>query len=347
MLDPDRYKKQMEARSNALVVIETTIFVCITVTALLGNLMVCWAVYRSKKLRTMSNIYIIALAIFDILMATLCMPLSVEVSIVPVYKHSNKVIQFQGFFTFFLSLASIQTMTAMAINRFYRIVKPKLYRAHFNSMKKLIVSLVVIVVLATLGASLPLIFGFATYIFHYGKVFSYIRYLTPAAAYTYTIFLKIFYITIPTLITLFCYYKIFKEVQTHSRAMKTNRRASSSGLTMNVEEVKITRALFATVVGFVACWTPVAVIDMIDTFSNHNVNQPRQIYLMYIYLGYGSSSINPFIYGILNRSFRNEFVKIFRLKLGAKQSSTDAETSRSAVSSHMPRANASTITPVQ
>lgn len=343
MLDPARYQKELESRSTALVVIETTLFVCITATAIVGNLMVCWAVYRCTKLRTMSNIYIIALAIFDILMAILCMPLSIEVSIIPEYKHGDQVVQFQGFFTFFLSLASIQTMTAMAINRFFRIVKPSLYRKYFNSHKKILISLIVIVVLAGLGAGLPLLFNFAVYIFHYGKVFSYIRYLTNAAAYTYTVILKIFFITIPILITLLCYYNIFKVVQAHSRTMRIN--TNSSGPSMNVEEVNITKALFATVVGFVACWTPVAIIDMIDTFSNHTVNQPRQIYLMYIYLGYGSSSINPLIYGILNRSFREEFTKVFRLKC-SKQSDVEREVSRGDHLSTIHRTNASTIVPV-
>ncbi|XP_031557108.1 melatonin receptor type 1B-B-like [Actinia tenebrosa] len=333
MFNTEIYKKQMAARSPALVALETIVMVTITVTALLGNLMVCWAVYRSKKLRTVPNLYIIALAIFDILMAILCMPLSVEVFITANFAHGENAVQFQGFFSFFLSLASLQTMTAMAINRFYRIVKPVLFRKYLQSLQSTVLSLVMIVVLATFGACLPLIFGFAKYTFHYGKVFSYIDYSTPLAAYIYTIFLKICYITIPTLITLFCYYRIFATVKNHTKELMANQRNNSGstggGLSMNVEDVNITKALFATVLGFVACWTPVAVVDMIDTFSNHALNNPREVYLFYIYMGYGSSSINPFIYGILNRSFKREFIKIFRLHF-SKRFSNETELSNSA-----------------
>ncbi|XP_032227516.2 melatonin receptor type 1B-B [Nematostella vectensis] len=311
MKSTENFRMEMEARSTALVVIETSILLLITVSTLLGNLMVCWAVYNSKTLRTVANIYIIVLAICDILMGVLCMPLSLEVFITACFKHGYNVVQFQGFFSFFLSLASLQTMTATAVNRYLKIVKPEHHRK-YCTMKATLITILVTFVLAGSGASLPLIGGFADYMFHYGKVFSYINYYTNTAAYIYTILLKIVYITVPTLISLFCYYKIFTTVKAHAADMESNRGAGRGG--MNVEEIRISKVLFATVLGFVLCWTPVAIIDMIDTFSDYSLVSPRQIYLFYIYMGYGSSAINPWIYGILNKSFRREFLKLLRLR---------------------------------
>ncbi|EDO47453.1 predicted protein [Nematostella vectensis] len=84
-------------------------------------------------------------------------------------------------------------------------------------------------------------------------------------------------------------------------------------LAVNVEDVKVTKTLFVTVVGFIVCWAPIAVIDMVGVFFSH-LDIPREVYLAYILLGYGSSSINPFIYGILNRSFRREFINILSFR---------------------------------
>ena len=53
------------------------LFAIINVAAFVGNLSVCYAVYRNQRLRTLSNMFVVALAISDILMSTCCMPFSV------------------------------------------------------------------------------------------------------------------------------------------------------------------------------------------------------------------------------------------------------------------------------
>jgi len=82
---------------------------------------------------------------------------------------------------------------------------------------------------------------------------------------------------------------------------------------LNVEEVKITKVLFASVLGFILCWGPIAIIDQVDSYTGQKVVIPRQVFLLYIYLGFGSCSINPFIYGVMNKAFRSEFVKVLTL----------------------------------
>ena len=73
-----------------------------------------------------------------------------------------------------------------------------------------------------------------------------------------------------------------------------------------------TKILFATVIGFLACWTPISVIDFVDTFRGE-VSFPRQVYVLYFFLGNLSGAINPFVYEVLNRNFRQEYRKIFNI----------------------------------
>ena len=86
----------------------------------------------------------------------------------------------------------------------------------------------------------------------------------------------------------------------------------SSTLRLSVEEVNITYMLLVVVIGFLICWTPVIVIDMID-FINADWKLKRQVYVSYTCFGFASTSLNPVIYGIMNRSFRAEYLRILML----------------------------------
>ena len=335
----DDLQPELQARSSAELVIEATIMVLITTTATFGNLMVCWAVFRNKSLRTIPNIYVVALAISDILMATLCMPLSVEVLITSKWMESFNVCQFQGFFSFLFAFTSLQIMAAMAINRYYRVVKPSKYRKCFTA-RRTIASVIIVIASASIGAGLHLICNWAIYTIHYGKVICFTTFKTLDHDKGYIAFLDACYISTPVLVITICYTKIFRTVRAHKKSLFKERRkkrkdkesdSETSGkrtrenqqgnlpeLQINVEEVKITKTLFVTVLGFVMCWSPIVIIDMIDSYSSHTLDIPRQVFLLWIYMGYGSSSINPFIYGILNRSFRNEFLRIIRFPCGNK-----------------------------
>ena len=70
-------ESMMEDRHIATVVTETTIFALVMIISFLGNLLVCYAVYRNPRLRNPSNYYIISLALNDILQASCLVPLSV------------------------------------------------------------------------------------------------------------------------------------------------------------------------------------------------------------------------------------------------------------------------------
>ena len=85
---------------------------------------------------------------------------------------------------------------------------------------------------------------------------------------------------------------------------------NSSNSCLSVEEVNVTYILLVVIIGFLTCWIPVLVIDMID-FINGDWKLKRQVYVSYTCLGFASTSLNPIIYGVMNRTFRSEYLKIF------------------------------------
>jgi len=80
---------------------------------------------------------------------------------------------------------------------------------------------------------------------------------------------------------------------------------------MNVQEANITKTLVVVLVGFALCWLPVLVIDTIDVVTGALI-LPRQLYLFYTFMVFLSSTINPFIYALVNKRFRREYSKVLR-----------------------------------
>ena len=299
--------QELQQRSLGLVVFESALMMFINILAFIGNMLVCWAVYRNQRLRTIPNIYVVTLAISDALMAVLCMPMSVVLLMTGEWPFSSAVCHFQGFFCFFCALYSLLLMTATAVNRYFRVVKPNLYRQRFK-VKSTCISVVAMTLFAAFGAGLSSMAQWATFIVHYGKVICFMDFDTPYLDMAYMAYLDVIYISVPIGIITFAYYKIFTTIKQHNQEMNNTRKGAT--LRLNVEEVKITKALFAAVLGFILCWGPIAIIDMVDSFSAHKLAIPRQVFMLYIYLGFGSCFINPVIYGVMNRAFRAEFLRV-------------------------------------
>ena len=300
--------RELLQRLTGLVVVESGLMIFINFMAFTGNVMVCWAVYRNQRLRTITNMYVVTLAISDALMAVLCMPLSIVLLITGEWPFSGTVCQLQGFFCFFWALVSLLLMTATAVNRFFRVVKPSLYRQYFK-VKYTCLSIIALTLLAALGAGLlPLITQWATFTVHYGKVMCFMNFKTPLLDKSYIAYLDVVDMATPIGIISFAYYTIFKTIKRHNLELNATRQRAT--VSINVEEVKITKALFAAVLGFSLCWGSVAVIDMIDSYTEHKLAIPRRVFMLYIFLGSGSSAINPIIYGVMAQAFRAEFLRI-------------------------------------
>ena len=234
-------------------------------------------------------------------MAVLCIPFSIVLLATGNWPFNQAVCQFYGFFSFFFAVYSLLLMTATAVNRYFRVVKPNLYRQRFK-VKNTCLSIVIITLVAALGAGLSSMAQWATFTVHNGKLMCFMDFKSPQLDKGYIVFLDVVYIAIPIAIISFSYYTIFQNIKGHNKQMNCTR--------LNAEEVKITKALFAAILGFVLCWGKVTVIDLIDSSTEHKLVIPRRVLLMYIYLGYGSSSINPITYGVMNRAFRAEFFRV-------------------------------------
>ena len=102
--------------------------------------------------------------------------------------------------------------------------------------------------------------------------------------------------------------RIFKTVRSHNINFQS---AADGHSAVNVEEIKVARTLFVIVVFFNLCWTPILLIDIIDTISG-SWTFSRQVYLAYTFLAAISSALNHTISGVFNKKFQKEYLKVLR-----------------------------------
>lgn len=296
-----KYEQLLAKRPYYLVTVEACFCASFIIAALLGNFLVLWIVYKNRNLRTIPNQFVVSLALADILMASICAPPCLSVLISGDRTFGNFVCQLQGFAIASLACVSLLTMTLVAINRYFLIVQPHLYQRIFTPKKTKI--MIMAVWLFSCVEPLPYLLSGHRYQYHAGKVFCF--QVIQVDFYT---LLGYLYVTIPVFVLTSCYYKVFKMLREHQQRIrslrKTNKNASSRRV--SIEDINVTRTLFITVCGFLICWIPISIVDFIG-FGQGTWALPRQVYLMYTFLGQLSTTLNPFIYGVMNKTFRDEY----------------------------------------
>lgn len=301
---PDSFTADDSYRSIGIVIVEVVVCSMIGLSALFGNVLVSLVVIRCPKLRTSTSMYILGLAIADILTAAVCAPITCVIMISEEWIQTGYLCQVQGFAIQTLALMSIGTLALTAANRFVRVVKPSIYKRVFSKRNSLLIIgilwLLIIAFYASLLASNSTHVRFER------------SYATCAIAHsTVQTSVEFAFVVIALIVIIVCYTLVFKNIRGHQLSVLLSFLGGDQARNSNlsIEEIKISKLLFVTILGFAICWVPSLVIitmDRVDSFST----PPRGRTLLCTYLNYLSAAINPFIYGVMNRSFRAEYKRI-------------------------------------
>ena len=292
---------ELKSRSDALVALEVVIFAITGTLVISGNLLTFYVIWKNRRLRTITNAFVISLALSDLCFAVLSLPLCIAANAKSNWPFSDAWCQYQGYICIVFAIASIQNLTWMAVNRYYRVVKTQKYRRYFNA--KSTKGILAFVWIFAAISPVPYFMAGYNYVFVPAKFLC-----APSVSrggYMTTLLVTV-NVAIPSLIVTYCYYRVFSTVRRHN----TNFQQSNSSNRISVEEIKVTRTLFALVVLFLLCWTPIFTIDFIDTIANEWMF-PREVYVTYGFFAAFSSLVNPICYGVMNPIFRKAYLNVF------------------------------------
>ena len=293
-------------RRQLAVIIHTIILVSATVLALTGNSLVFLAFYRNRRLRTVTNLYVLSLAVSDIMMATFSFPYHAIASGLRRWPFSYNFCQFTGFVVQYWAQLSVFILALASLNRYFCVVRPNRYSTLFTR-KKTIFS---ILLLWTVLFLQSLIYIFATpIIYRWSPNSLYCRATISdsfAERISYVVFGCLF--ILPFSFVIFCYSSVYRIIKTHNTVIVPSLQEANSHGTLRAQEIKTSQVIFAAVFGFCISWAPTIVIFILE--FGFQVFIPPSAQSVYPLFSSVSAWINPLIYGVMNRAMRKEFQDI-------------------------------------
>ena len=120
-------------RERWLIGIESGVYFVIILTACLGNILLSFAIYKTRSLRTSQNYYLVSLAATDVLSAVIVMPFTFVVLAKETWPFGDFICQLQGSVIMVCSVVLLLTLGMISINRYVKIVRSaSLYQKLFR-----------------------------------------------------------------------------------------------------------------------------------------------------------------------------------------------------------------------
>ncbi|NWW93420.1 AA3R protein, partial [Rhynochetos jubatus] len=278
--------------------------------ATLGNTLVIWVVKLNSTFQNTTVYFIVSLALADIAVGILVMPLAIVVSL-GISVHFYTCLLMCCLMVVFTN-ASILSLLAIAIDRYLRVKVPTRYKIITTERR----------IWWALGLcwSVSLLVGLVP-MFGWNKReprnagFLRCRFIS-VMRMDYMVYFSFFtWILVPLLIMCALYAEIFYIIRTKLSQGATNVRGAGA---FYGQEFKTAKSLALVLFLFAVSWLPLCIINCISYFYPECEIPP---YLMYmgILLSHANSAMNPIVYACKIKKFKNTYRLILRTYILCKK----------------------------
>lgn len=274
-----------------------------------GNGCVIYIFMKVKSLRTPTNMFVVNLAVSDlIMMTTQGLPVVINAFTLRYWMWGVLGCSVYGAVGAVCGTCSIMTMVVIGYDRYNVIVKgfsgTKITRG---------IALVVLLVCwgYSVGCCIPPFFGWGSYSPEGLLVTCSYDYLTQDwNRKSFMVYAFVFNFTCPVIMILLFYYKIVKAVVAHESALRAQaKKMNVDSLRSNVKdeeetvEVRIAKVAITNVLLWLCTWTPYAIVCFIGCFVDMTLVTPLVSQLP-SFLAKTGSCINPVVYAVSHPKFR-------------------------------------------
>ncbi|XP_013773454.1 5-hydroxytryptamine receptor 2A-like [Limulus polyphemus] len=317
-------------------------------TTIVGNLFVIAAIVIEKNLHSVGNYLVLSLAVADLMVACLVMPLSAVYEVTQEWKLGSEICEIWTSCDVLCCTASILHLLAIAVDRYWAITQVNY--AHQRSASRISV-MIFLVWCVALFVSVAPVFGWKDAKFKERIEIEKRCLLSQDLAYQIFATCSSFYV--PLVAILILYWKIFKvakrrirhkpgskailvvqkqslSIQTHeivhNDTTENNTAAVPGGIKRLVaiakknhkqrresiqsrREQKAAKTLVIITGLFVFCWLPFFVMALVMPMCT-SCEPSDTLFSVLLWLGYVNSMVNPIVYTIFSPDFRSVFKRM-------------------------------------
>ncbi|XP_069557698.1 adenosine A2a receptor a [Brachyistius frenatus] len=289
--------------------------------SVLGNVLVCWAVCLNSNLQSITNFFVVSLAVADIAVGVLGIPFAILISIG--FCSNFYGCLFIACFVLVLTQSSIFSLLAIAIDRYIAIKLPLRYNSLVTGERARGIITVCWVLSIIIGLTPMLGWhnpansandtgicppGLMKCLFEKVVVMEYMVYFNFLAC-----------VLIPLLLMLAIYMCIFMAARHQLKLIEVKAFHGDKSRSTLQKEIQAAKSLAIIVGLFAVCWLPLHIINCFTLFCPDCVRPPLWIMYVAIILSHANSVVNPFIYAYRIREFRQTFRKIIHRNILGRQ----------------------------
>ncbi|XP_066279191.1 neuropeptide FF receptor 1-like [Branchiostoma lanceolatum] len=308
------------------------LYIIVMLLGMCGNAFVCWTIRRNRLLHNAAHYFIANLAVSDLLVSSVVVPLTLVTFAGDPALLSRPLCTIANYMQPVCVSASVFTLVAISLERFYAIVQPLRNLANsrifpVNRVRNTIIAIWLVPMVVLSPWLVPAEVSVACFYSDLGQLNrarcldGFYLVFDPVTAGKFhmavqTITLLVMH-TVPMLfIAVTCGLVLW-------RLMKLQKPVAPRG-TVTRSEInrrKVTLMVVAVVVAFVVAWTPLHMVSITYLFTP----QPSEFvlarnnfftgYLILYLLGYLNSLVNPLIYILMSDRFRRDFKVIVKTLL--------------------------------
>lgn len=283
-------------------VVITFIYFVVCAVGLSGNTLVIYVILRYAKMKTVTNIYILNLAVADVLCMMSLPFVALQLALVhwPFGEVLCRVIMTVDSLNQF---TSIFCLMVMSIDRYLAVVHPikstRWRKPHIARLINLTVwGVSLLVILPTM------LFSGLNKVPVCGIIWPEPQDVYCKAFIFYTFLVGFF---LPLTVICLCYLLIIVKVKSSSLRVGSTKRKRS--------ERKVTQMVSIVVAVFVLCWLPFYIFNVTSVTSFIKpTSAVKSTFDFVVVLGYANSCANPILYAFLSENFKKSFQNVLCLK---------------------------------
>lgn len=335
---PSEMESCLTLRHPASHILLYTFFSVGIICTVVGNLLVVLSIAYFKQLQSPTNTFVMSLAVADCLVGLLVMPYSMIRTVEGCWYLGRLFCRLHSSLDVMLCTASIFHLSCIAFDRYYAVCKPLLYSLKMSHSR--------VALLIFVCWSVPMLISFGPIMLELHIAHVDIQLPKDVCVFlvnqVYAITASVVAFYFPSAIMLIAYWKIFKAAKHQAMQISAMESQMAAGVGKDSSrkwqhrnnmrrERKAAKTLGIIMGVFLIFWMPFFTTNIVDPFIEYGTG--GVVWDIFLWLGYINSSLNPFLYGFFNRSFRKAFLMLMGCRVCRTGSSTGMELSHT----HTPR----------